>query len=904
MSRDLRRHRLLTMIEQTPGLWLIDACAGSGKSRLARQLARQYDCEVSPKVTVTHDGGDPDPIIVDVGKLLWEPASDEIAFLLSRPDTSLTVIMSRGISDAGADLGAQVGARWLRSTDLWFDDDELAELGTLVLGHTAAPRFVKALRSLTDAWPSAVGACLDEARRAPAAGADFGPTARAAFNSVLDPVIQHLGKELSSHLETLSFFERFDSQMARVLGHPDLLDRLLEAGVPVLDKGRWSCLGAVTRATVRGRVQTSPEVSDQLLEHLAANGRLIEAVEAAADLGSDDTAARMLSQLGVDETHGLDAARTGAVTARLAAALDDHPRMHLVRARQHLGRGDLTNTIEALRIGVDATTNSAPVTPAAEEIQAELAYALYLSGDLDGARSQLPADDFEIPAARARQYQVIAGLDALTMEHRALERAARNYRIAEHLWVESGQALTAASVLTGLAMEVTSRTGRVNEALALVERVLPTAAAHPNRHTSVQLIRVRLLTLAGRHREAEALLHDVEGLVGIVLRGWMAAHVHQARALMASHRGDHELATRQITLAQRELGDLSSHAPGASLHCDAIDVFARLGDAVRANEHLAALRAHPGTEPPDLLWAEVLVSCRIGDAESGRQLAAEFRSGDIATPGGDWKLDFAESIAADRLGHSDQAATLLAKATQRAAMVGTPDIIDATEQRSAATPKPTTVTERCRVEVLGEFRVTVDEAVVQLPRGHAQTLLKLLALRSRKMTVDEMIDSLWPDGDPAVGRRRLRNVLSRVRAACGEIVDRDGELLRLADDVVTDFADWWDASVSALLDESAELDRLSELAAQAPDLLLPADRYEEWLQPLQQRYQLQLLRLLDTLAAAGGDASTNLAVEAQRRALEIDPWSIDRIEGAIALSRRAGRTREVEAFEELLVDLR
>lgn len=890
------------MVEQTPGLWLIEACAGSGKSHLVRELARRHGCVVAPKVPVTHDRGDPASIFIDATDSFWDPASDEAAFLLSRPDDALTVIAARRIGPVGVDVGQQLGARWLRSTDLWFDDDELAELGASVLGEADASRFVNALRALTDAWPAAVRACLDEASRCAARTTDFGPIAGAAFNSVLDPALARLDPSVAAHLETLSFFERFDPKMAEVLGSTDLFDRLLEAGVPLIDDGRWASLGAVARAVVRSRIHTVPQISDELLDHLVANGQMIDAIESAAELGRDEAGAQLLAGVGIDDTQSLDVARTGAVVARLGAALDSEPRMYLVRARQHLSRGDLTNAIQTLRSGVDATAGGDVAVGVVEEMTAELAYVLYLSGDLDAARAHVPDQDFELPVARARQYQVVAGLDALTMEHEALERASRHYRIAERLWAENGQSLTAASVLTGLAMEVTSRLGRLGEAIALVERVLPTAAAHPVRQASVQLVRVRLLTLAGRHSEAEVLLQEVDGLVGIILRGWMAAHAHQARALMASHRGDRDEAARQLTMAERELGDLAGHAPGASLHCDAAEVFARVGDLALAREHLAALRSHPGAEMPDLLWAEANVECRVGDPTLGRRLAMDFRASKTVVPGGEWKLDFAESVAAERLGNDEESQQLRSAARIAAAAVGTPEIIEATEQAVADLPDMPEDVARCVIEVLGDFRVLVEGRPVQLPRGHGRTLLKLLALRSRQMTIDELIDSLWPDGDPAVGRRRLRNVLSRVRSTCGAIVDRDGDLVRLADDVVTDFAGWWDASVVALLGDTADLCQLSDLAQRAPDVLLPADRYEEWLQPLQQRYQLQLLRLLDAVAAAE-EASIDLAIDAQRRALDIEPWSSDRIEDAIDLSRRAGRSGEVQVLEDMLAGL-
>lgn len=917
MGGDLLRRRLLTTVEQTPGLWLVEGCAGSGKSRLARQLARQHECPVAAQVPVGKLG---QSIVVDVGDSCWEPSANEASLLLELPDDTLTVIMARRIGTSGVDLGSQLGARWLRTADLWFDDDELAEFGAANLGEGRARRIVKALRSLTDGWPAAVDACVDEAGRCQTAQGDFGATARTAFGSVLEPVLASLDVELSEQLNALSFFERFDSELAAVLGFPHLLDELVDAGVPLINDGRWSFLGSVARATIRSRVCGVPSIGGEVLDHLVARGRLIEAIEAATELGRDETAARLLAGLGADDAYALDAARSGAVAARLGAALADTPRVHLVRARQRLSTGDITSTIAELRDGL--TSASAQVTlssqtsnatvahgeseaqpPVIEELKAELAYALYLSGDLDGARSHLPDHDFEFAPARARQYQVIAGLDALTMERSALDRAAQGYRMAEQLWSESGEVITAGSVLTSLAMEVTSRLGKTNEAIALVERSLPTAAANPLRQSATQLIRVRLLVLAGRHDEAKDQLRDVEGLVGIVLRGWMAAHVHQARAILSSHQGDHPEVVHQISLAQRELGDLSAHAPGATLHCDAVDVFVRTGDVERARVHLEALRSHPGAEPPDLRWAETTFECRMGDARRGRVLAEAFRSSGVAVPGGEWKLDFAESVAAERLGQPEESKRLAAAAEQSAASVGTPRIIEDTEQARAAAPPSPPAVRHTSIKVLGEFEVLVQGASVHLPRGHGRTLLKLLTLRSGQMTVDEMIDALWPDGDPAVRRRRLRNVLSRLRTACGEIVDRDGDLLRLSDPVMTDFGDWWHDSMLALTKDEANLAELRGLAASAPDVLLPSDRYEEWLQPLQHRYQLQLLRLLDTIVLVGSATSTEVALDAQRRGLEIDPWSTERIERAINLLQQADRFSEAQALELQLADL-
>ncbi len=61
----------------------------------------------------------------------------------------------------------------------------------------------------------------------------------------------------------------------------------------------------------------------------------------------------------------------------------------------------------------------------------------------------------------------------------------------------------------------------------------------------------------------------------------------------------------------------------------------------------------------------------------------------------------------------------------------------------------------------------------------------LVALAGRPISADEVADRLWPGLELEVARRRLRNVVSRVRAV-GPVVEREADRLRLAPGVVVD----------------------------------------------------------------------------------------------------------------------
>lgn len=80
-----------------------------------------------------------------------------------------------------------------------------------------------------------------------------------------------------------------------------------------------------------------------------------------------------------------------------------------------------------------------------------------------------------------------------------------------------------------------------------------------------------------------------------------------------------------------------------------------------------------------------------------------------------------------------------------------------------------------------EVRVERDGHTVATPTGHAGRLLAQLVLAEGALTVDAVVDDLWPEADPGVARNRLHQVLHRLRrtlnvAADGPITVTDGVL--------------------------------------------------------------------------------------------------------------------------------
>ena len=93
-----------------------------------------------------------------------------------------------------------------------------------------------------------------------------------------------------------------------------------------------------------------------------------------------------------------------------------------------------------------------------------------------------------------------------------------------------------------------------------------------------------------------------------------------------------------------------------------------------------------------------------------------------------------------------------------------------------------------RVEVLGPLRVVVDGAPVEVPGPKRRAVLALLALaEGRTVSVDRLVDALWPAEMPESGRQALHTHVSRLRTHLGQAASRlqtrhDGYRLDLAAD--------------------------------------------------------------------------------------------------------------------------
>jgi DNA-binding SARP family transcriptional activator len=141
-----------------------------------------------------------------------------------------------------------------------------------------------------------------------------------------------------------------------------------------------------------------------------------------------------------------------------------------------------------------------------------------------------------------------------------------------------------------------------------------------------------------------------------------------------------------------------------------------------------------------------------------------------------------------------------------------------------------------RIELFGGFRVIVGGSEITEEAWRQRkpaALVKLLALAPRhRLHREQAMDALWPDLPPASAAANLRKALHNARRTTdeGAIVSL-GELLSLPAEAWVDVDSF--RAVADRARRGGDADAYAEVVALYRDGLLPDDRYEEWVIPIQ-----------------------------------------------------------------------
>ncbi|HEX5268586.1 MAG TPA: AAA family ATPase [Acidimicrobiales bacterium] len=196
------------------------------------------------------------------------------------------------------------------------------------------------------------------------------------------------------------------------------------------------------------------------------------------------------------------------------------------------------------------------------------------------------------------------------------------------------------------------------------------------------------------------------------------------------------------------------------------------------------------------------------------------------------------------------------------------------------------------VQLLGDFRVGHgSDDLTPRPPQPAQ-LVKIVALRGR-LSVDELIETLWPDGDPGVGRVRIRNVLFRAREACPGLLERDAETVSLHPLASVDARDFDREAARALNGPRDGGQGPADSARLALSLytgeLLPADRYAAWCSTDRERLAGRHRELLEVVMDHSERTGDDLAaVRLAEEAIVLQPYDESLYARAAQLMARLG----------------
>jgi tetratricopeptide (TPR) repeat protein len=396
----------------------------------------------------------------------------------------------------------------------------------------------------------------------------------------------------------------------------------------------------------------------------------------------------------------------------------------------------------------------------------------------------------------------------------------------------------------------------------------------------------------GRFEQAEQILDQAELTARADMREKTPADISAARAQIAAGRGDARATERLLREAIREAAGeawFDTHI-GLSLLCEAAEVLDRLGLREQANAYFEQARERAGDAVEEVLQTKAVLQARSGNPEEALESLQELVRGDWLEKRVIWRHYLLTAWATFRAGRSG-AGELAARALEQARQCGTIEIAVAGEGQVVAALAP--AAERAGsaparelllagrpllVRLFGAPRIeTADGQELQLPPGKPGELVRLLALQEHGLPVEVVLEEFFPDVSPSVARARLRQVLTRLRSAAGDVLVRDGETLRL-------LPAWVDVreflAVSRRV-RGVQTPRAVQLAYAALALhdgpLLPSDPYAAWAQGIRDEVRYRHIELLDLVASdAAARGSHQEALTALEAAAKEDPDDEDR----------------------------
>ncbi len=862
-----------------------------------------------------------------------------LAQVARRP--AVVVMVGRRLGRELATLESAQPVARVSVDDLRFDHEEVAAVLAGVAGSTDAALVGGAVEDVTVAevmritggWPAAVvlaaARLVGSGRSRPGPldgavgrGGRGGPDGRdgggggddtvlagaASLAELLERQLATAPTDLRAVVLELAHLPLLSAEVAARVGGHGTLDRVLDLGLPI-----------------RFRADGWGELSDPVREHLTAGRRPAAAtVRAAAEVyarrGEVPAAAALYA------TNAL-----GAELCDLLLALPWRSLVAIGVARLDVLLGGIPDEVLApraallVRLAVLVERNDPARRTRWLDRAAALAVderdrrAIAVERSLDLARLQGAGDAIEaMEAVRAGcgpgeeftvgRASLGIGLCRIVREQgRASAETIAEFERAAAVFQQTGDAVFEAQALRSVAFGAHFNLGAFELASEQLDRAAALLGAPDASRAMLLTYVAEVHRDLGRLDVAESALHESLAIGRRIGNAVAISYAAWSMACLAGERRDLAGLVRWRDETESFAHGWIEGAASLDYHGQMAEAFLQLGDVDRALAHLEHLDRRPASSdyvwPARSAWARY--ETMFGDPARAEVLLDELDA--IAPPRErPLRLQLRAACRA-RLGDHDGAVRLTEQARRAGTSMGDADrtarrepellaIIDAHAPAEAAAPAADAAPERSgaslSIRVLGGFSVVSGADVVTPPPGRPATLVKVLAIRGT-LTLEAAVELLWEGCDLDTGRARLRNLLNRIRTASGAIVERDGELLRLATGAEVDATRFEVSAARALGADPAERVGAARaaLAVHTGDLL-PGDLYEDWAAGPRERLRRRHLALVDLVARDAIERDDlDEAVRLLDVGIEAEPFELWRhLEVARALARQ-GRPR-------------
>lgn len=919
---------------------LVEAAGGYGKSVLCEQIAAAAP-GVSVRVVLA-EGADASAVVELLGHALRRQGLTDLASAADPTDAARTIdnlllrlsgramplvlvvdelqrctsAASAWLADLacalpqGAQLllaGRRVGATLaalptdvlrLGADDLAFDRTESRAYLAARLGRSPTAQVLDRVEALTAGWPAAVA--LAAGRLSVGSLPELGSAADGVLMMLIGSLMADADPVTLALCGQLARLPLLSAKVAATVGGPGAMDRMLDLGVPLhFQADGWARLSDPVRDALHGLGDLTRDSAVAAAAWYAANGELPAAClllrrEADSEDLADLLAAQSrthLGQLGLPLLHAL-----------LESLPDDVASQHPMLLRTAVILGEQLG-FEHRRSWLARADQLAPDTgPERRAIDAERALQLARDGSLSDAASLATA---VLSAAGAGEVLTRArahfsrGLAVLVQSNAHEVSAVRaDLDAAIGLLQLAGESQLESYVHVVLGFGVHYEHGANQAATESLGKALSLLSAPDVARGMCLTYVAETACSAGDLDGAEAALREAEAIGTRLGAEDLLGYQAWSTAELACLRRDPSAALAALENAERHTGTWFERYAGIAFLGQAAQVCFVLDEVPRGLVYLQRAEARVTADGDDLAYApaaRLRYEAMYGDPDAVPALVT--RLGKIGLPKEGWLVELLAAVAAARRGERVAAAALLTRARAAAASYGDPDRPERREPELLRLLGETVhAAPSTSVVLLGQFAVREDTADRTPAAGRPATLVKLLALR-RNVTVDEAVDTLWPDVALETGRARLRNLLHRVRVSSGEIIIRREDSLVLAGNVSVDATQFELLAQTAISAPAAQRAGLARTALSVhTGVLLPGDPYADWVAASRERLQRQWLSLLDIIAADSqqrGDLDEAIGVLGQ--AIDAEPLGIER---HVLLARclvRQGRSSAAQA---------